>query len=459
MNDAYSKVIAVLLKGYPRLSETFIINEILLLEQLGFKLHIFALRNPGESKVHDNVQRVRAPVTYIPDYFWPYFTVFLKANLKLFCNRPGVYWKSFRFAAWRSLRQWSSSTIKRFSQAAYLVQNCMRAEQEARQHGDLVRAAHLYAHFSHGPTTVAYFAARLTGLKYSFSAHAKDIYLQEHDFLREKIRRAFFVTTCTEYNKNYLQEVAAPRGVVLRCYHGLDLDAFSLPVKPECEAAPRLLSIGRFVPKKGFPVLIRALHALRQQGQAFHCDLIGGGELKEELKALIAALDLQECVHLHGAMAQHELFDYYRRADLFTLACEVQSDGDRDGIPTVIVEAMAMGLPVVSTNISGIPECVEDGVTGILVAEKDSAALASGIAALLRDAERARQYGRAGRLKVERDYDALRNVERIGNALRQALDNPGQKKFMPPAERHGRGPEKGRRVAARNEKRAAVQVS
>jgi len=467
MNNASSKVIGVLLKGYPRLSETFIVNEILLLEQLGFNLHIFALRNPGEDKVHDSVKRVRAQVTYIPDYFWPYFGVFIKANVKLFFNRPRVYWRAFRFAAWRSLRQWSSSTIKRFSQAAYLVQRCMVAEQETangatpphgREHEERVRVAHLYAHFSHGPTTVAYFAAWLTGLQYSFSAHAKDIYLQEHDFLREKIRRAFFVTTCTEYNKNYLKEVAGTEAPVFRCYHGLDVDLFSVPVKLAGELPPRILSIGRFVPKKGFPILIRALHLLQQQGQVFHCDLIGGGELKEELKALAVELGLQACVHVHGAMAHHELFDYFRRADMFALACEVQNDGDRDGIPNVIVEAMAMGLPVVSTNISGIPECVEDGVTGILVAEKDPSAFAAGMASLIQNPQRGRQMGRAGRMKVEKDYDSLRNVERIGKALRQALENRGQQNFFLPEERDGRETQTAR-FAPRRESMTATPVS
>lgn len=422
MSKTTTKVVAVILKGYPRLSETFITNEILLLEQLGFKLHIFALRNPGEAKIHENVRRVQARVTYIPDYFWPEARAFLKANLRLWWRRPKVYWQAFRYAALRSLRQRSSSTIKRFAQAAYLVQNfLMLPDSKGPARAGRVSIAHFYAHFSHGPTTVAYFAKWLTGIGYSFSAHAKDIYLQEHDFLREKLLGASMVTTCTAYNRNYLQQIAGPGREVMRCYHGLDTDFFSAPVKRSSEGCPRILSIGRFVPKKGFPTLVQALHLLRQQGLEFHCHLIGGGELKEQLRAQIRSLGLHDCVTLLPARSQRELLEYYCQADLFALACEVQSDGDRDGIPNVIVEAMAMEIPVVSTNISGIPECVDHGVNGLLVPEKNPPAFAAAMATLLRDPELAQAFGRAGREKVLREFDSRRNVEKIGNALRRAL--------------------------------------
>ncbi len=432
MNTASEPTIGVLLKGYPRLSETFIINEMLLLEKLGYKLHIFALRNPGETKVHENVRKVRAQVTYIPDYFWPFFGAFIKANVKLWWRRPSSYWPAFRFALWRSLRQWSSSTIKRFAQAAYMVENHVACNAQAAISNGRVPLAHVYAHFSHGPTTVAYFVTWLTGIKYSFSAHAKDIYLQEHDFLREKILKAQFVTTCTDYNKNYLEKVGGPQANVFRAYHGLDLDRFPGQERAAKNSTPRILSVGRFVPKKGFPVLIRALHLLRERGYKFHCHLIGGGEMEIELRSLIKKLKMEDRIELLGAMSQEELFDYYRRADIFALACEVQSDGDRDGIPNVIVEAMALGIPVVSTNISGIPECVEDGVSGVLVAEKDANACAHGIAQLLDRPEWARQLGQAGRKRVEQDFDSLRNVKKIGAALRQAINGVAISEYHEP---------------------------
>ena len=412
-NAPPAKIIGFILKGYPRLSETFIVNEILLLEKLGYRLHIFAMRNPGEAKVHDSVRRVRAKVTYIPDYFWRFCFSFIGANVHLWWNRPGLYWPAFRFALRRSWRQRSSSTIKRFAQAAYLVQKSLPGTS----------VAHFHAHFSHGPTTVAYFAGWLTGMRYSFSAHAKDIYLQEHDFLREKIRRAQFVVTCTEFNRAYLARLGDEGAPVFRVYHGNDLQMFKPErAQPSPARCPVILSVGRFVPKKGFPVLVRALQLLRQAGLHFRCCLIGGGPMKNELEKLALELGLQDWVTLLPQMSQTELLSYYRQADLFALACEVQDDGDRDGIPNVLVEAMAMGIPVVSTAISGIPELVENGVNGLLTPEKNPAALAAAIKTLLLQPELAQKLGAAGRAKVEREFDAHRNVEKIGELLRGALE-------------------------------------
>lgn len=422
MLQTHQPVVGFILKGYPRLSETFIVNEILLLEELGHKLHIFALRNPGESKVHESVGRVRARVTYIPDYFWRFFFSIIGANIGLWWRRPGLYWQAFRFALGRSLRQRSSSTIKRFAQAAYLVQKCLPE----------TGVAHFHAHFSHGPTTVAYFASWLTGMRYSFSAHAKDIYLQEHDFLREKIRRAQFAVTCTEYNREYMLRVAGADAPVYRVYHGNNLQLFKPAAKkPRKDSRPVILSAGRFVPKKGFPVLLQALHRVRQEGLDFYCYLIGGGPMYDEMKKIVNELGLGQCVELRGQMSQTELLSYFQQADLFALACEVQNDGDRDGIPNVLVEAMAMGIPVVSTAISGIPELVDHGINGLLVKEKDPVALAEAIATLLRQPELAQSLGLAGRAKVEREFDAKRNVERIGELLRGAFEGLTPNKAAP----------------------------
>jgi len=412
MMQTPKQMIGVILKGYPRLSETFIVNEIRLLEELGYDLHIFALRDPGEAKVHDSVRKVRAKVTYIPDYFWRSFFAIVDANLRRWRQQPGVYWKWFCFALFRSIRQLSSSTIKRFAQAAYLVEKGL---PEAS-------VVHFHAHFSHGPTTVAYFASRLSGINYSFSAHAKDIYLQEPDFLREKIRRAQFVVTCTEFNRRHLLSVAGYEAPVFRSYHGIDTELFRpAEARSDKERPPVILSVGRFVPKKGFPVLLHALHKLRQEGLQFRAYLIGGGEMRPQLESLVKALGLSNCVELKGQMSQSELHSYYRQADLFALACEVQADGDRDGIPNVLVEAMAMAIPVVSTSISGIPELVHNGVNGLLVEEKNRTALTEAIAKLLKEPELARRLGAAGRAAVEDEFDSKRNVERIGELLWGAL--------------------------------------
>lgn len=407
-----SRVVGVILKGYPRLSETFILHEMLRLEHLGHALHIFALRNPAETTVHEGVRRMRAPVTYVPDYFWRYCCTFVWTNLRLWWSRPRLYWQAFRFAALRSLQRRSSSTIKRFAQAAYLVERGFPG----------TGVQHWHAHFSHGPTTVAFFASWLTGLPYSFSAHAKDIYIQEHDFLREKIRRAQFVVTCTEHNRQYLSRVAGDESRVFRVYHGVDLDVFQrAPVPASRPPWPVILSVGRFVPKKGFPVLLRALQQVRQHGHHFQCYIIGSGPLKQELRSLVHALSLADCVTLLPPMSQTALLEYYRQADVFALACEVQPDGDRDGIPNVVFEAMAMAIPVVCTDISGIPEVVTHGQNGLLVPEKDAVALADALCTLLEQPAVAAQLGQAGRTTVERTFDAQSNVLHISQLLYSAM--------------------------------------
>jgi glycosyltransferase involved in cell wall biosynthesis len=411
MPSGNHKTIAFILKGYPRLSETFITNEILLLEQLGYKIHIIALRNPGERKVHENVRRIKAKVTYIPDYFWPDFFLFVSSNIRLWLQNPSKYWPAFTFALLRSLRQRSSSTIKRFAQAALMVQKELPG----------TNIEYFHAHFSHGPTTVAYFASWLTGFDYSFSAHAKDIYLQDDEFLTKKIWGATFVVTCTEYNRRHLAKIVGEEAPVYRVYHGIDLDLFHPQKKHAREGAkPNVLSIGRFVPKKGFPVLIRALKQVKENGCDFHCDLVGGGEMQDELTSLIKKLGLQENVSLHGKKSQKELLDFYRNADLFALACEVQADGDRDGIPNVLVEAMAMKIPVVSTRISGIPELVSDRESGLLVEQRNPDSLAQAMTRLLQDKARAEKFAAEGLCKVQRDFDNKRNVKLIADFLNDA---------------------------------------
>jgi glycosyltransferase involved in cell wall biosynthesis len=420
-------VLAYLLKGYPRLSETFVLNEILGLERLGFRIHIYALRNPGEAKVHADVRRIRATVDYIPDHFWRSCRALVAANLRLFADRPRVYWRSFRVAAWRSLRRRSSSTIKRFAQAGYLVERHLRREP----------AAHLHAHFAHGPCTTALFASELSGTPFSFTAHAKDVFVQEEAFLREKLERASFAVTCTDFNRERLAG-ACPTARLHCIYHGVDLGRFrarlaALPRAAARRAPPRILAVGRLVPKKGFPTLLLALGRLAGRGLACHCVIVGSGPQRRELEALVHELGIEDRVEFLGPMTQSELLAHYESADCVALACQVQEDGDRDGIPNVLVEAAAMGVPVVSTRISGIPELVVDGVTGLLVPPGDPEALADALARVLRDGGLAEALARAGRARVQELYDLGRNTARLGAIFRGALSG-ARTAASPPAQ-------------------------
>ncbi|MCG8605012.1 glycosyltransferase [bacterium] len=415
------EVIGFILKGYPRLSEVFIINEILLLEERGLSLHIFALRKPNESAVHDSVRKVRARVTYIPDYPLTFFFELAKANILFFRQRPGAYWRVLNLSLFHCLRQRSFAAFKRFVQAAYLAQKGLPG----------TNVSHLHAHFSHDPTTVAYFASLLTGLSYSFSGHAKDVYTQKPYFLRRKIADARFVVTCTEFNKRYLLGISNGSTPILRCYHGVDFRQLPHAEVSTPQEFFRILSIGRLVPKKGFAFLIDALHLLCRSGYDFHCTIIGNGPLSGNLKQKISGLGLEKHIKLLPPIPQEELWDHYRNADLFALACQIENDGDRDGIPNVIVEAMAMATPVVATRVSGIPECVDDGVTGILVAERNPQALADGIATLLDQPELACQMGYAGRARVEKYFDGGQNIKKISHQLSAMIAANGQVTAIP----------------------------
>ena len=403
--------VGFVLKGYPRLSESFILREILQLERLGLDLHIFALRDPGEPRAHERVAEVRAAVTYLPDRFLEAAGVVAGANLRQAWRTPFRYAAALVEALVRSASELDAATLKRFLQAAVLVERALPGTS----------VTHLHAHFCNDPTTVAYFASRLSGLSYSFSAHAKDIYTQRPGPLRAKIDGARFVTTCTAANHTHLRRCARGTTPILRCYHGVELERYHPAGEPR-EDTPHVLSVGRLVAKKGFPVLLDALARVRDSGLAFRCTIVGRGPLESALRQRISRLALTDRVTLAGSLAEHELAELYRRVDVFALACEIEPNGDRDGIPNVVIEAMASGLPVISTRVSGLPECVEHGATGLLVPERDPKALADALGELIARPERARALGRAGRLKVEREFTSARNVAPIAAALRDAVD-------------------------------------
>jgi glycosyltransferase involved in cell wall biosynthesis len=287
---------------------------------------------------------------------------------------------------------------------------------------------HLHGHFCHGATTVTWFVSRMTGLPFSFSAHAKDIYqrkLNPGDLLARKLRAARFVATCTAANRKYLKQVCPECEVVHTIYHGLDTESF-VPAHgtPSNIQAPLVLSVGRFVEKKGFSYLVEACARLASQGTALRCLIVGeDGAEYARIKGLIEASGLQNVISLKGSVSQEELRQLYAAADLFVLPCQVLEDGDRDGIPNVLAEAMAMGLPVVSTAISGIPEIVTHGHDGLLVPERDSLALAAAIERLLASPQLRADLGRAARAKICTVFDSRKTTLRLKDLFLDAVQS------------------------------------
>ena len=308
--------------------------------------------------------------------------------------------------------------------------------------------AHLHAHFAHDPALIALLAQTLTGISFSFTAHARDLVQIPPRALVERIERATTMLTCSGTNIEYVDEVVpAPlRAKVRLIHHGVNLDGFQplaqrqgdkgagrqgddqapvslspdLPVSLEDQEVPLILSVGRLVEKKGFPDLIDACARLRASGRRLRLAIYGEGPLERDLAEQIGRLGLGDSVTLAGACSQQELIPVLQRADLFALASFVTDDGDRDGIPNVLVEAMACGLPVVSTAVAGIPELVRHDANGLLVPPRDVAALAGALEALLGDAARRRRMGAEARRTVVAQFDLRAAARQIAGLFERA---------------------------------------
>lgn len=394
--------VAFVLKGYPRLSEAFIAQEIAALERRGLDILIVSLRRPTDERVHPVHREIRAPVLYLPEYL-------LREPLRvvrgwLAARKLPAYTKAR--ARWlKDLRRDPTpNRIRRFGQALVLA-----AELPA----DVTR---LHAHFLHTPASVARYCATLRALPWSGSAHAKDIWTTPEWEKREKLADCDWLATCTRANRDHLAALA-PAGRVELVYHGVDLARF--PAQRMLHSAAdgsaghpvTILSVARLVEKKGTDVLLDALARLPRQLQ-WRLVHVGGGPLKERMRKLAQRLGIADRVAWRGALAQDELLVEYRKADLFALACRIARDGDRDGLPNVLAEAQSQGLACVATRVSAIPELIRDD-TGVLVAEADTVAFAAALQALITDPARRRALGDAGQARLRAEFSLDANFERL----------------------------------------------
>ena len=414
MNPPRRPFLGMILKGYPRISETFISNEILLLEKLGFPIHLFSMRRPREDFTHQSVNRIQAAVDYLPETLLKPLPRLLYHNCLLAAKRPRVYTRALKIAYRRFLRTRKSATLKHLFQAGYLIQRLIPGRG----------VIHLHAHFAHSPASVAMFASMLSGLPFSFTAHAKDIYTSDPRQLREKADLAKFVVTCTEYNRSHLLALCdGEPGAIHRVYHGIDTRLFSLnqdriskPEKPY-----RILTVARLIAKKGLPTVYRALNVLKDKGIAFRHTLIGDGEDREKILTVIKDLGLSAHTRWLGTQPHEVVREHYKRAHLFVLGCEVAPNGDRDGIPNVLFESMAMGVPVVATCLSAIPELVETEKTGLLTAPGQPRQLAEAMLKMLTDEALRARVIPAARQRVMQDFDNKVLIRKLAAIYRKEI--------------------------------------
>jgi glycosyltransferase involved in cell wall biosynthesis len=396
--------VAFVLKGYPRLSEAFIAQEIAALERRGLDILIVSLRRPTDNRLHPVHREIRAAVHYLPEYLY-------QAPLRV----VRAWWSIRKLPTYKAARaQWlrdlardpTPNRVRRFGQALVLAAELPR---------DVGR---LHAHFLHTPASVARYAAILRGLAWSGSAHAKDIWTTPEWEKREKLAACDWLVTCTRANHAHLAALAPPGRVEL-VYHGIDFARFPAyrTVRGAGDGADarhpvRILSVARLVEKKGTDVLLEALARLPAE---LHWRFVhvGGGPLAARMRRRAQNLGIAERITWRGALAQEELLAEYRAADMFALACRVARDGDRDGLPNVLAEAQSQALACIATRVSAIPELIADDVTGLLVTENDVPALAGALAALIRSPERRRALGDAGQARVGAEFALEANFERL----------------------------------------------
>ena len=400
-----SGTLAFVLKGYPRLSETFIAQEIHALEQRGMRIRLFSLRWPTDRAVHPVHGEIRAPVSYLPEYLhrqpWRVFAAWRRVR-----RYPGY---RLAFAAWlRDLRRdRTRSRLRRFGQAVVLAHDLPRDVQW------------LHAHFLHTPASVTMYAALMVGLPWSVSAHAKDIWTLPEWEKREKLIGCRWLVTCTRLGADHLAALAPEPAKVEMIYHGLDLARFPPPppaLRERDGADPadpvRILSVGRAVEKKGYEVLLRAL-AMLPAALSWRLTHIGGGPRLGPLKRMAEAAGVAPRIDWMGAQAQNEVLRQYRAADLFVLAARVADDGDRDGLPNVLMEAHSQGLACLSTRVGGVPELIVGGKTGVLVEPDDARALAVELERLIRDPRLRARLGAAAMIRVRTCFALDAGIDRL----------------------------------------------
>jgi glycosyltransferase involved in cell wall biosynthesis len=427
--------IGYVLMGYPRLSETFIASEILRLERAGVPLELFVVKPVEEHERglrNPVVEAVRTQPTYLPDpsdltlplHRWRprHLREFMPAIRRTARRHPLGFLRAVAAGLGWALRdrrtRWSGPRkihVKELLQSIALADRLLDAPD----------VAHLHAHFAHGTTTITWRASQIVGLPFSFTGHARDIYAPElnpHGLLRRKLLAARFAVTCTDANRRYLQGIA-PEASIHRIYHGLTAEMARLsqdaaPREP-AEGPLRVLGVGRLVAKKGFDVLVDACGQLRDAGVPVRARIVGqDGKHSALVRERIGALGLDTEVELAGPMDQGELSVAYRAADVVCLPCRLLPN-DRDGIPNVLVEAMACGTTVVSTAVSAIPELIDDGRNGLLVDPDDPAALAGALARLHADPALAARLAQAGRETVRERFDGDRMAGELAAIFRR----------------------------------------
>lgn len=389
--------VAFVLKGYPRLSETFIAQEIRALEHLGLDIRIVSLRHPTDKATHPIHKEIQASVSYLPEYLHQEPVRVIRAWRAV--RKLAGYKAAHRVWLTDLKRDFTRNRVRRFGQACVLAHELP---------SDISR---IHAHFLHTPASVARYASMMRGLPWSCSAHAKDIYTSPDWEIREKLSDCDWLVTCTQANTDHLKALAPAASVVSRAYHGLDLSRFPSPTThPENRDGSdpdnpvRLLSVGRAVTKKGYDGLLEALTLLPSDIHWKFTHIGGGGELNR-LKEKAKDLGIDANIDWLGAQPQEQVLAAYGASDLFVLNSRIADDGDRDGLPNVLMEAQSQRLACVASAVSAIPELIRDGETGYLTPPDDPVALAGKLDHVIRNPDERNRIAANGENRIRAEFD------------------------------------------------------
>jgi glycosyltransferase involved in cell wall biosynthesis len=396
--------VAYIVGSYPSITQTFIMRELLELERNGFHLNVFSLQRPNHRIEHPEASALRASIIYIPR---PKEVLLLLLLAHIYCLvlKPLRYLKTISYVVSKN----NANFWEAFLRAGFVVSKL--------QHTGI---RHLHAHFAANQTLVAMLASSLTGLPYSFTAHAYDIFIEQQG-LTEKIRSAKFVVAISDFNKKYLtpyctDEEALSKIHVVHC--SVDLDQFALTRARRRQRSLRsesftILTVAHLGEKKGHIYLLQALSLLREKGRIFHWIVAGDGPQRSLLEEEVRTRGLTGQVTFAGEVTSDKVLELLERADVFVLPCVRAENGDMDGIPVALMEAMAAGVPVVSTTISGIPELIDHGKNGLLVKSKDVRGLAEVLEHLFEHSEESRKLGKAAPDKVAQHFEVKTSVRKL----------------------------------------------
>jgi len=402
------KTIAYLAPELPALSATFVTEEIRALEIEGLSIVPISVHKTQMLPLGNFGKNLLRRTQYL---YGKGFLSIILSNLKTIFRYPFRYlgtlcmvWSDMRKVGLRT--RLSVGIAYRFLVASRLA-NILRRE----------RCSHLHVHFAHIPTDLAMYASRISGIPFSFTAHANDIF-QRGWLLKEKAQRARWVVTISEFNKKHLIKQGAPQDKIHTIHCGVDSSKFREAVLGNRSSLRRIGTLGRFVEKKGIDVLIQSCKKLKAMKVPFHLEIAGSGPWFHKYVCLVSRLGLTGCITFSGPIVHDRVPDWLRKLDLFILPCKQDRHHDMDGIPVVLMEAMQIGIPVISTRLSGIPELIEDGKTGLLAEPGDADRLFLKIICMLRDDSFAHQLARAGQQKARQDFDLFRNVGKLLNLFK-----------------------------------------